>query len=262
MMLIYPQLTTGALTQYRIVKTRQERTIQNTLADGSVIRVADPAGAAVQWKLQYTALSDTERQTLEQFFTTAEGTLNEFTFLDPSANLLAWSEDLSNAVWSAAPQLALTGGIQDLKGGTNAWQLTNNGAGGQSLTQVLNVPTTYTYTFSVYLKAAVTTSATLLLGGATAAVTLTNAWSRYQITGSGNATATYMTLGVEVPAGAVVSLFGPQAEAQQTASVYQTSTNGGVYGNARLQDDFLAITTTGVNRHSATVNILYYANNL
>ena len=59
-----------------------------------------------------------------------------------------------------------------------------------------------------------------------------------------------------------MSLFGPQAEAQQTASVYQTSTKGGVYKNARLESDLLTVTTTGVNRHSATVNILYYANNL
>jgi hypothetical protein len=261
-MLIYPQLTTGALTQYRIVKTRQERTIQNTLADGRVITVADPAGAALQWKLQYTALSDTERQTLEQFFTAAAGTLNGFTFLDPSANLLAWSEDLSNAVWSAAPQLALRGGIQDPKGGTNAWELTNNGAGSQSVTQALNVPTRYAYTFSVYLCASQPTSATLLLGGASASVVLSDAWSRYQITGTGNTTATYMALGLDVPAGAVVTLFGPQAEAQQSASVYQTSTEGGVYDNARLQNDFLTVTTTGVNRHSATVDILYYANNL
>jgi hypothetical protein len=261
-MLTYPQLATGALTQYRIVKTRQERTIQNTMADGSVITVADPAGAAVQWKLQYTALSDTERQTLEQFFAAAVGTLNGFIFLDPSGNLLAWSEDLTNAVWSPAPQLALTGGIKDPEGGTNAWQLTNNGAGDQSLTQVLNVPTTYTYTFSVYLNANKPTSATLQLGGATASVTLSNAWSRYQITLSGDATAKYITLGVEVPAGAVVSLFGPQAEAQQTASVYQRSTIGGIYDNARLQNDFLTVTTSGTNRHSATVNILYYANNL
>jgi hypothetical protein len=261
-MLIYPQLTTGALTQYRTVKTRQERTIQNTLADGSVITVADPAGAAVEWKLQYASLSDTERQTLELFFAAAAGTLNGFTFLDPSANLLAWSEDLTNAAWNPDPQMTLTAGIQGPKGGTNAWQLTNGGSAGQSLLQVLNVPTTYTYTFSVYLSASQPTNATLLLGGETESVTLSSTWYRYQVTVSGNTTATYLTVGVEVPAGASVSVFGPQAEAQQTASVYQTSTNGGVYDNARLRDDFLTITTTGVNRHSATVNILYYANNL
>lgn len=261
-MLIYPQLTTGALTQYGVVKMRQERTIQNTLADGSVITVADPAGAAVHWGLHYTSLSDTERQTLEQFFSAAEGTLNGFTFLDPSANLLAWSEDLSNAVWSAGPQLALTGGIQAPKGGASAWQLSNTSGGNQGLTQVLNVPAIYTYTFSVYLKATQATSATFLLGSASAAVTVASAWKRYQITGSGNATETYVTVGVNLPAGAVVSLFGPQAEAQQTASVYQTSTNGGVYKNARLESDCLTVTTTGVNRHSATVKILYYANNL
>ena len=165
-------------------------------------------------------------------------------------------------MWSAASQLTLTSGLEDPNGGTNAWQLQNTGAGGQSLTQVLNVPTTYTYTFSVYLRAARVTSATLLLGSGTSAVALSNGWHRYQITGTGSTMTNYLTFGIEVPAGAAVGVFGPQAEAQQTASVYQIATKGGVYANARLEDDFLAITTTGVNRHSATVKILYYANNL
>jgi hypothetical protein len=35
------------------------------------------------------------------------------------------------------------------------------------------------------------------------------------------------------------------------------STAGGVYQNARFRDDELAVTTTGVNRHSCTVNIIH-----
>ena len=61
--------------------------------------MADPAGATVEWQLQYANLSDTELAALQQFFTAMEGSLNSFTFLDPAANLLAWSEDLTNAVW-------------------------------------------------------------------------------------------------------------------------------------------------------------------
>jgi hypothetical protein len=52
-----------------------------------------------------------------------------------------------------------------------------------------------------------------------------------------------------------------QVEPQAGASLYKATTIGGVYQNARFRDDVLSITTTGVNCHSATVNILY-ANNI
>ena len=40
-MLAYPQLTSGALTQYPMQKRRRPRTILNALADGSAIKLAD-----------------------------------------------------------------------------------------------------------------------------------------------------------------------------------------------------------------------------
>jgi hypothetical protein len=70
-----------------------------------------------------------------------------------------------------------------------------------------------------------------------------------------------LSFGLELPAGATVAAMGFQAEAQAGASVYKETTTGGVYENARLADDALAITATDVNRHSATVNIIY-ANHL
>jgi hypothetical protein len=46
-------------------------------------------------------------------------------------------------------------------------------------------------------------------------------------------------------------------EAQPGASKYKPTTAGGVYQNARLASDALALTATDVNHHSATVNIIY-----
>jgi hypothetical protein len=106
-MLVYPQLPTGALAQFPAQKRRQMRTLVNTAADGTVIKLADPGAAIVEWQLKYAALSDAELATLLQFFAAAEGTLNNFTFVDPTANLLAWSNEFSNAVWDAAPFLSL-----------------------------------------------------------------------------------------------------------------------------------------------------------
>src|SRR5579864_8524448 len=98
-MLVYPQLATGALAQYPIIKWCRPRTIANVLGDGSSIKLADATGGTAQWQLQYTGLTDDEATTLEQFFTAAEGNLNTFTFLDPTANLFSWSDHLDRADW-------------------------------------------------------------------------------------------------------------------------------------------------------------------
>jgi hypothetical protein len=79
--------------------------------------------------------------------------------------------------------------------------------------------------------------------------------------GPGDANATSVAFGIELPAGAQIDVFGPQAEAQLAPSLYRASTTGGVYENARFRDDAFGFTTQGVNRHSTTVNI-FYANHL
>jgi hypothetical protein len=59
-----------------------------------------------------------------------------------------------------------------------------------------------------------------------------------------------------------MEVFGFQAEAQPGASPYRASGpsahSSGVYQNARLRDDELEVTTTGVNRHSCTVHVIHF----
>ena len=43
-MSFYPQLITGALSQFPITKRRQTRTVINRLADGSSVRLVDTLG--------------------------------------------------------------------------------------------------------------------------------------------------------------------------------------------------------------------------
>lgn len=258
---IYPQLVTGTMSQFPIVKQRRWRTVVNAAADGSSIKLADPTGAIIGWRLQYTNLSDTEMAALQQFFTAMEGSLNSFTFMDPAANLLAWSEDLTNAAWQAAPFLTPSGGGADPLGGSNAWQLANSGEGAQTLTQTLNAPTSYTYCFSVYAFSSQPSTIQLRLGSNSALFALNSRWSRIYVAGTGDATATSVEFGIELPGGASMSVFGPQVEAQPAPSPYKTGTTGSVYESARFRDDSFTFTSTDVNHHSATVNI-FYANSL
>lgn len=260
-MLAYPQLMSGALSQFPAQRRRRARTIVNSMADGSSIKMCDTGGGSTEWRLSYIGMSDTELAALQQFFQAAEGLLNGFIFLDPCANLIAWSEDFSNSSWQADPQLKLQGGAADALGGTNAWRLVNAGGGPQSLSQTLNAPGAYIYCFSVYLQAAQTMTVTLIAGARQAAFTVGSGWKRFTVVGSGDPNGASVVFGIAVPVGAAVNVFGPQVEAQQGPSVYQTSTTGGVYANTRFRDDTFSFTTQAPNRHSALVN-LFYASHL
>jgi len=257
----YPQLGSGALSQFPVQKNRWARTVVNRAADGSTIKLADPAAEVTEWLLTYTDLSDEEAAALRAFFVAAEGTLNGFTFLDPAGNLLAWSDQLDQTAWQKDPLLSLTGGITDPRGGTRAWRLSNSGGAEQAAGQTLAAPGEYQYCLSAYVRAALVTGVGLTVGSQTAGRVVTSEWTRIAWTGSGDAEATSVRFAMEIGAGDVVEVYGLQVEAQTAASGYKASARGGVYEDAHLGDDVLTITGTDVNRHSCTVKIIH-ANHL
>ena len=57
--------------------------------------------------LSANELSDQEWQDIEDLFTEVEGRLQSFLFLEPGANLLSWSEQLSNPAWNKDAGLAV-----------------------------------------------------------------------------------------------------------------------------------------------------------
>jgi hypothetical protein len=259
-MSIYPQLISGTLSQFPLKKRLQTRTAINNLADGSCIKLADVYGGSTGWRLEYSGLTDAETASLRQFFESCEGSLNGFTFVDPAGNLLAWSEDLTNSVWQSGPLLTVTGGVGDPLGGKQGFNLANSGAAAQSISQTLNVPGGYVYSFSVYAQANPPASVILSIGAQSKSVAIGRNWARVSFTTSGDPTATSIPFAVQCGPGAV-AVFGPQVEAQPAASSYKRSSTGGVYQSARFQDDALPCTSTAPNRNSVTVNI-FYANHL
>jgi hypothetical protein len=260
-MAAYPQLGSGALGQFPVRKKRRTRTVVNQAADGSTIKLADPAGEVTEWQLTYTDLSDEEAAALRAFFGAAEGTLNGFTFLDPAGNLLAWSDQLDEDAWQKDPLLSLTGGIGDPRGSALAWRLSNGGGAEQGAGQTLAAPGEYQYCLSAYVRAATATSVGLTAGSQTARRAVASEWTRIAWTCSGDAQATSMRFGIEIAPGDAVEVYGLQVEAQTAASGYKASGRGGVYEDAHLGDDVLTITSTDVNRHSCTVKIIH-ANHL
>jgi hypothetical protein len=239
-MLVYPQLS-----QFPIRKKKRLRTVVNQMADGRTISLTDPSGAVTEWNLTYRDLTDDDAAALSQFFLAAEGTLNGFTFLDPTANLLSWSEKLDHSGWTRGPLLTVAGR-----------SVVNGGGAPQSITQTLPAPSGYVYCLSASLRSEAPVTVTMLAGGHRSARALTTSWSRVAFAATGDP-----IFGLELPAGASIEVNGMQVEAQTGASMYRPSTVGGIIAEARFRDDFLAITATGVNRHAATVNIIH-ANHL
>uniref|UniRef100_Q01Z31 Uncharacterized protein n=1 Tax=Solibacter usitatus (strain Ellin6076) TaxID=234267 RepID=Q01Z31_SOLUE len=256
-MLVYPQLETGALSQFPMRKTRRTRTVTNRAADGSTIKLSDPAGVTTEWSLNYTDLSDQEAATLRGFFEAAEGSLNGFTFLDPTGNLLAWSDQLMNAVWQRDPALAVTGGEADPRGGKQAWVAGNSGPAVQAITQTIAAPGACQYCFTVYLHAATPATVRLWAGSDSTSAKVNSEWNRFMLTTSLQADTSSMRFGIEMEALKTIELYGIQVEVQPGASGYKGTGRGGVYEGAHLRDDALAITRTGVNRNSCTVNIIH-----
>ncbi len=260
-MLYYPQLTTGAVAQFPVTRSINMRTVANQLPSGYTIRMADTGAQKVQWRLLYSSLTDGERSSLESLFEASQGQLDAFTFLDPADNLLMWSEDWTQTVWTADPLLQVIGGVGDPLGGSAAMQLTNTAQTTQQIVQNTSGPSGFVYCYSVYVRSAVPATIQLVVTttGETVltAVTTTSSWTRVTTSGSLSVQQEGVGFGVQLPAGVQVDTFGAQAEAQPGAGLYKKTIDlGGVYSSTRFSSDLLMVTATAPNQHSCRLDLI------
>jgi hypothetical protein len=260
-MAYYPQLISGSVAQYPLIRRAVYRTVFNQTADGRTYRLEDAGAERLEWELRYEGLSGAERRTLEEFHQEVEGRLREFTFLDPMGNLLARSGEPGASVWERGPLLTLAEGLADPAGGMSAFRLENTGSVEQSLQQVVGAPGWFTYCWSVYARSAEGSRLVLYRrsGGREDAkeYRLGEAWERLVHSGRDDSEDDRVWFGVRLAPGARVELYGMQAEAQPAPSAYRkTGERGGVYENARLAEDALQITATGPEAHACVVKIV------
>jgi hypothetical protein len=256
-MLYFPQLSTGATGQFPIQKKRTARTIVNQSVQDYEIKLADPGAATTEWQISFAELNDQELAALEVLFEVTEGRLTPFTFVDPTDNLLAWSEEQKQPIWQADPLLTLTANIADPLGGTGGFQVSNAGLAMQILQQSIAAPASLAYCLSVYARSDQSTQIWLVQGSQTNAYLISPEWTRLTLAGQQSSESDSISFGVALNPGSTVDIFGMQVEAQPGASLYkQTAETGGVYPNARFRDDVMTITTVGPNRNSCEMNII------
>lgn len=256
----FPQLSSGAVTQYPLTESRAFRTVVNETADGRRVRFADTAASRIEWRIRQQAISDTEWNAIEALFSACEGRLRTFTFLDPADNLLRHSEDLTQPLWNLGPALAISPGIADPLGTNRATAITNSSGAMQRVMQTLGAPGTYQYSLSVWLRAAAPIPVRLLVMAdgsfAETVHTIDSTWRRCSLFASLNANADAVDAGIELPGNAAIEVFGFQVDAQPAPSVYKrTAAVGGVYAKARFLDDVLTQQTTAPGVHSAFCRI-------
>jgi len=256
----FPQLSTGATSQYPFTKMAVTRTVTNKLEDGSTIRLADPV-TQLKWELSYTGLSQSEWTALSEFFTAMQGGLRTFTFADPTGNLLSWSEDFSQTVWSKDSLLVVGAGIPDPEQGTSAWSVTNTAQAAQGIVQQIPAPGSYKYCFSVYLRCAQACSISLRCIANSIeqdSPNLVNSeWARYTQSVALSSPVDGLSFGLLLPAGIALDVFGMQVEAQPAAGAYKkTSEQSGVYLNSRFAQDQLPFSVDAPGIYSAKVSIV------
>jgi hypothetical protein len=261
----FPQLSTGALSQYPIKKRISHRTIVNQLEDGTRVALVDANAASIRWEMSYEGLSDEEGDALLAFFATVEGRLGSFTFFDPVSNLVGWSETLSAAAWQRNGLLTITSSVSDPLGTTRASTVVNTGAGTLTFGQELSIPGATTCCWSFYARsgAAEAISLTRTSGSMSASVVGTAGpdWRRFELSSSLPSGDTTSIFELSLNAGVELDLFGFQVDAQPAASQYvQTSAAGGVYTAARFDMDEITITGTGPNQSSCTLQLITRVN--
>lgn len=262
-MLYFPQLSTGAISQFPIRKTRARRIVSSISEDGHRFAVPDESSGTIGWEMSFGEMSDDETAQLAAFFGVTEGRLQSFTFFDPTANLLFWSENLDHPVWQKSSFLQIAGGIGDPLGSTRATQITDSGAGDLALTQTLNMPGGVTACFSAYARSdnsggSLSLSRTSGATSETSSFPLSGDWRRFTLSGSltGGDPAS-STFGIGLGTGASADVFGLQVEPHPGASLYTpSSADSGIFSAARFDNDALTITAKAPNRNSCSVKIV------
>jgi len=258
--LYFPQLSTGALAQYPIKKTRLYRTITNVLPDGTMFLTQDSGYSRSLWSLSYSNLSVSDIQAIQTHFAACNGPLHAFTFIDPTDNLLAWSSDLLNPAWHTSTLINVKPGATDPLGGSGAFIVTNNGESSQELVQTLSVPAGFTYCLSLYVTSSQPTTVTLLRRGSRSTQLVQaitgQTWNRAVSVGQLDDPGTALTVGFSLLAGQQVVVFGPQLEAQLAPSQYRPTTQiSGVHSNSHWAVEQLSIAATGPDLYSTAFTI-------
>lgn len=285
-------LSTGAIARYPLARQRMYSTKQIDFADFSRQTASLLSNPLMTWDVTLSELTDQETAALSQFFDLQKGSAGTFTFIDPWDNLLKYSEMFENSAWtlgagmlvgsnyvlnsqrfdqaSWTPQTGVTvtpNTVAAPDGTTTADTIAYNGTGSSGGLRMVataqgagNTPTSgMPVTFSIWLKVASGTQ-NLSIGNnfSSSNITVTTAWQRFQISGSGNGSGFLQALISSVSAdNSSFSVFawGAQLEFGNAASDYTPTTTATAI--LQIADPFFLPAPTTVPGYQWNLNSAY-----
>ena len=249
----FPQVSSGSIAQFPLRRLRKWRSIENRLESNESIAMPDPSAGEIEWNFSMKDLSDPEAHSITDLFSLANGQFGAFLFVDPLANLLGWSENLSRPDWQAGLLNVITGAADPI-GSQRASLLVNPSAGTQALQQTVALPGEYVACFSAWVSSDVSSWVTLARGTKEVTVPVGPVWKRVYITGKGERGATESAFSMLLDAGQSINVWGMQVEAQPYPSEYkQTRSAMGIYDQTYFANDELTMTITGVGLSSCEI---------
>jgi hypothetical protein len=252
----YPQIGTGAVAQFPLSRSRMWRAITNDLESSEKIMLPDNAAGQIEWKLSYQDLTNSEAGALSNLFALSQGAFGAFTFIDPLANLLGWSEDLKQPNWQLG-LLQQTSHAADPLGTQRASSVSNTNPAMQTLQQTLGVSGDYVACFSAYLWSNTKGTVIMKRDGIQATVAVGPAWKRAFVTGVGASGAAQSSFSIVFAPGQTITMWGLQVEAQPYPSAYkQTSSAIGIYEETYFESNELKITSTSLGLSSCEISLM------
>ena len=132
----FPQTAGGVITGLPFSSSMDFRTSVGETVSGERNSYAHRAAPLWSWNLQFPALIPGDADTLDAFFAARKGRYESFTFLDPSGNLFAFSDDFSQPDWTKT-SVTVGAAQTDPFSGSLATRLTSTGSGGAITAPVL-----------------------------------------------------------------------------------------------------------------------------
>jgi hypothetical protein len=216
-----------------------------------------PTGESYEWRLKYAGLTQSEVQALRDFHSQMGGGWHSFRFCDPLSNLLAWSEDPTQAVWTKSAGLAVNLFSNPVPGVAQGATLMNTATTESQLSQTVNCDPLQSYSVAVTARSLSGSSMGVLIGAARSNVTLTAAWQQVRFTATPGGAVDQVTFALAFGMGASVDIAGVMAECGDGWAEYRRSeARQGVYAEACFANDALVVSGTEPGVYAAAVTIV------
>ena len=253
----FPLVATTVSVQLPVQRTWKPAQGLLTTPGGAWYLRTLPSGEFYEWELKFAGLTWAEAQSLRDFHHDMRGAYHSFRFCDPLRNLLAWSEDLTQAAWTVSGGLAVTLFANPMAGVAQGVRIVNSGAAEGLAIQTVGCAPTFPYSVAATARSNGGSTMGLLIGSQRSDVALSGRWLAFQFSAIPGGSVDQVTFAIAIPPGGEVELAGVQADFGADTPEYRRSEGRqGVFTQARFKDDALVMDCAEAGVFSAEATLI------